>query len=57
MAIGQALAEAVNINLSLLTLGKVIKGLSDKAEVIPYRESKLTRFLQVCHPSRMLHLN
>lgn len=38
--------EAGNINKSLLTLGKVIKALSQKAQHVPYRDSKLTRILQ-----------
>lgn len=38
--------EAANINRSLLTLGRVINCLVDKAPHIPYRESKLTRLLK-----------
>jgi centromeric protein E len=40
--------EGTKINLSLLTLGKVIKQLSEKkqASFVSYRESKLTRILQ-----------
>ncbi|KAJ3920283.1 P-loop containing nucleoside triphosphate hydrolase protein [Lentinula edodes] len=38
--------EAGMINQSLLTLGKIINALVDKAQHVPYRESKLTRILQ-----------
>ena len=45
---GQGLKESQNINLSLLTLGKVISTLSEgKPNLhVPYRESKLTRILK-----------
>lgn len=48
-AVNQRAKEAGSINQSLLTLGRVINCLSDKAgplSHIPYRESKLTRLLQ-----------
>jgi hypothetical protein len=52
-ATGERLQEGSSINKSLSTLGKVITtlakksaGLLGKNEVIPYRESKLTRILQ-----------
>jgi len=46
-AVGQALREAQNINLSLTTLGRCIKALSSaKEEHIPFRESKLTMILK-----------
>lgn len=50
---GQQLKEAVHINSGLSALGKVISALSDQAagrnhiRHIPYRDSKLTRLLQV----------
>ena len=48
---GQQLKEGIDINKGLLALGNVISALGDehkrgKAHV-PYRDSKLTRFLQV----------
>ena len=45
---GEMIKETGNINKSLFTLGKVIKGLTDKkskAPYIPYRDSKLTMLL------------
>ncbi|CAG9812172.1 unnamed protein product [Chironomus riparius] len=38
--------ESVNINQSLLTLGRVITALVERAPHVPYRESKLTRLFQ-----------
>ncbi len=46
---GQQFAEGVNINKGLLALGNVIGALTEGAgrKHIPYRDSKLTRILQV----------
>eukprot|EP00976_Prorocentrum_cordatum_P106992 1194565-Prorocentrum_minimum.AAC.3 len=47
-ATGDRLKEATKINLSLSALGNVISSLVDgKSTHIPYRDSKLTRLLQV----------
>ncbi|KAM3128774.1 hypothetical protein pb186bvf_019122 [Paramecium bursaria] len=46
---GQQLAEACNINQSLLTLGKCLKSMArygqDPSQVVPFRECKLTKIL------------
>jgi len=44
---GQRLKEGININQGLLALGNVIAALSDGKPHVPYRNSKLTRMLQV----------
>lgn len=43
---GRLLEEANRINVSLHTLGRVIRKLSDSAPHVPFRDSKLTRLLQ-----------
>ena len=43
--------EAGLINKSLLTLGRVINALVEGSGHVPYRDSKLTRLLQVCATS------
>ena len=51
-ASGDRLKEATKINLSLSALGNVISALVDgKSKHIPYRDSKLTRLLQVSDSS------
>jgi Kinesin motor domain len=50
-AVGERLREASNINLSLTTLGRVIRGITAGHPCVPYRESKLTHLLQAgCAP-------
>ena len=47
-ATGDRLKEATKINLSLSALGNVISALVDgRSQHIPYRDSRLTRLLQV----------
>ena len=48
-ATGKNLTEGININKGLLALGNVISALTDNKgkRHIPYRDSKLTRILQV----------
>ena len=43
---GKVLDQAKKINLSLTSLGKVIKSLSERGSHIPYRDSKLTRIIK-----------
>jgi kinesin family protein 4/21/27 len=48
---GQQLKEGIDINKGLLALGNVISALGDEQKRgrvhVPYRDSKLTRMLQV----------
>lgn len=60
---GARLQEGININRGLLALGNVINALSEGKAHVPYRDSKLTRMLQVrecgggcCEPARGLLL-
>ncbi|KAJ3313116.1 Kinesin-like protein kif22 [Boothiomyces sp. JEL0838] len=43
---GQRMNESCAINKSLFVLGQVVEGLNKNATRIPYRDSKITRFLQ-----------
>ena len=43
---GERIKEALNINQSLTTLGKVFLSLLNKQPHIPYRDSKLTHYLK-----------
>lgn len=45
-ATGERFHEGKYINLSLSALGKVIMNLSEKADHVGFRDSKLTRILQ-----------
>ncbi len=45
-ATGERLKEASNINTSLMTLGKVIRGITSGDASVPYRECRLTWLLQ-----------
>ena len=44
---GARLKEGININMGLLALGNVVNSLTEGKSHIPYRDSKLTRMLQV----------
>lgn len=45
---GERLKEAQHINRSLSALGDVIAALQEKRSHVPFRNSVLTRHLQVC---------
>ena len=44
---GTTFREATNINSGLLALGNVICALAERNQHVPYRDSKLTRLIQV----------
>jgi len=44
--VGQRMREAININSSLLVLGKCISALSEGRRHVPFHESKLTKLLR-----------
>lgn len=44
---GARLREGIHINRGLLALGNVINAIVDNHKHVPYRDSKLTRLLQV----------
>ena len=55
-ATGDRLKEATKINLSLSALGNVISALVDgRSQHIPYRDSRLTRLLQVTRETSEIH--
>ena len=55
---GQTLEEGKLINKSLSALGNVVNALTDgKSSHVPYRDSKLTRVLQVTAQSAWLWLS
>lgn len=58
-AVGDRLREGISINVGLLALGNVINCLADDKrkdkQHVPYRDSKLTRLLQVRRPCVVTH--
>lgn len=52
---GARLREGIHINKGLLALGNVINAIVDNHKHVPYRDSKLTRLLQVCMYNRGRH--
>ncbi len=51
---GVRLREGIHINRGLLALGNVINAIVDCQKHIPYRDSKLTRLLQVLLTAEVL---
>ena len=56
-AVGERLREASSINLSLTTLGRVIRGITAGQACVPYRESKLTHLLQASQAACLLSIS
>lgn len=48
--VGDRMKESTAINKSLFALNQVVEAINKKQFRIPYRESKLTRLLQVSTP-------
>ena len=56
-AVGERRQEGININMGLLALGNVISALGDpsrKGAHVPFRDSKITRLLQVTSATKRM---